>query len=67
MSGSRTYSALAVERIVRVTDKAVLVRVDGDDYWFPRSTIEDGEDIEAGHEELDLHVQEWVLEERGLL
>ncbi|TXG96259.1 MAG: hypothetical protein E6R08_09810 [Nevskiaceae bacterium] len=51
--------------ITRTTDKAVLVVIDDEEHWIPRSVCLDGDALETGDE--DLIVADWWLEKEGLL
>lgn len=51
--------------ITRTTDKAVLVTMDGENHWIPRSVCLDGDALEVGDD--DLIVADWWLEKEGLL
>ena len=55
--------------IVAMTDGAVLCDDGDDEYWIPRSCIEDGEDIDYDDIEktLTLNVAEWFAEKEGLI
>jgi hypothetical protein len=55
------------DRIVHMTDKAILFKIEDDDVWLPKSVIADVEDLEdhdmgePGH----FSVPRWVAVERG--
>lgn len=51
--------------ITKATDKAVLISVDGEDHWVPRSVCLDGDALAVGDD--DLIVADWWLEKEGLL
>lgn len=51
--------------ITKATGKAVLVVIEGDEHWIPRSVCLDGDALETGDE--DLIVADWWLEKEGLL
>ena len=60
---------LEVERVKRVTDKALLVEIDGVEYFVPKSVIVDGETITAESEAGDegtMLVKGWWARDRGL-
>ena len=54
-------------RVIRTTDKAVLVEVDdGEEVWIPLSQVEDnGEDLKDGDKGV-LFISEWWAEREGL-
>lgn len=51
--------------VTRTTDAAVLVTIDGEEHWVPRSVCLGGEDIAEG--DTDLIVADWWLIKEGLL
>lgn len=57
-------------RIVRITDKAILVSDDGDETWIPKSEVCDESEIN-GHSDIDdegpLVLPEWLAIEKGLV
>lgn len=60
---------LEVERVKRVSDKALLCEIDGEEYWVPKSQIVDGGAVTAESEEGaegDIVVTAWWAHERGL-
>ena len=51
------------------TDRAVLLEIDGEDRWIPRSVIEDGfdpSDENAKGDEVELQIKSWFAEREGL-
>ncbi len=69
MSDADLTIELEVERVKRVTDKALLCLVDGVDYWIPRSQIVEGGTLDADADEDsggDMLVTAWWAHERGL-
>ena len=57
---------LDCERIEKITDKAMLAVIDGEEVWLPLSQIADSDDYEEGDEDLTLSVTEWIAEQKGL-
>jgi len=56
------YIEIETDEIVKVTAEAVLVRIDKEEVWVPKSQIYDGVDFGyscEGEEGLVLEVQEW--------
>ena len=55
---------------VRATDMAILVEIDGNEYWLPLSQLGDdselGEDSGRG-EDGSVFVPEWLAAEKGLV
>lgn len=56
-------------RVVKATDKAVLVEYEEEEYWMPRSQIvvEESEvyDVEGDHGALV--ITEWIAQQKGLV
>jgi hypothetical protein len=65
MSASR-FVHLDVEEVLRVTDKALLLRVDGEDVWIPLSQIDDAGQYEQGDHDVTVSVTEWIAKQKGL-
>jgi hypothetical protein len=60
------YVHLEVERIQRVTDKALLLLLkDGEEVWIPLSQVADGYDYQEGDENCTVSVTEWIAELEG--
>lgn len=60
------YRTVAVERVVAETDAAVLLTVDGDDRWVPKSLIENPAALDVGDVDIEVEVAEWFAEKEGL-
>lgn len=61
------YVCIEIDKILRETDKAFLVRIDGDETWLPKSQMADWEDYEVGDVDLEISVTEWIAKEKELL
>ena len=48
------------------TDRAVLAVIEGDEYWVPKSQIDDDSEVWKKDEEGTLVVSEWWAEQEGL-
>lgn len=57
---------LAVEKFIRSTDKALLVRLadTGTDEWFPKSHIVEQDQDDAGHGTIT--VSRWIARQKGV-
>lgn len=69
MNEPRYYEDPFEVRVLKVTDKAVLLQFIDDDQesWIPFSQIEDnGEDLEEGYEG-EVYLTEWIAKTKGLL
>lgn len=62
-SDSVEYVTLHCE-VLRTTDKAVLVELNGEEVWIPRSQCEGGDDIDEGDD--SINVTRWFADKRGL-
>lgn len=55
-----------VERVKRATEKAILVVVEGEDIWIPRSEIHDDSEVwDEGHDGT-LVIPLWLAEQKGI-
>lgn len=61
-----SYIHLDVERIARETDMALLLVIDGDELWVPKSVIADADTYGEGDEDVTVSVQMWFAEKEGL-
>jgi hypothetical protein len=64
--GASRFVTVNVDKILRETDKAFLVEIDGDEVWLPFSQVADFNDYAEGDEDLELSVTEWIANEKGL-
>jgi hypothetical protein len=48
------------------SDSAILVDVEGEEVWLPKSVVGDFDDAEPG-DTIDLKIPEWLAEDRGLI
>ena len=53
--------------ILQVTEKAVLIRYDGEKHWIPKSQMAYPDDFEPGDVDLTVSVTEWIAEQKGIL
>lgn len=57
------YIETEVRKIVAATAKAFLCRLDdGEEYWIPRSRVEDANDFEAGETDCVMYISDWFLD-----
>lgn len=61
------YIHLDVSEIKRVTEKAMLVRVDGEEHWLPLSQVADADDYNEGDVNCTVSITEWIAREKGLM
>lgn len=65
---SSNYVHLDVEEIVKETDKALLLRLDGgEEVWVPLSQVADADDYSAGDMDCTVSVTEWFARKEGLV
>ena len=62
---SRTMHKFDVT-FIRETDMAILVEVEGDEFWLPKSQIDWLGCAEEG-DEIEVRVPEWLAEEKELM
>jgi len=65
MRGEDT-ACITVEEILREKLKAILVLYEGKEYWLPRSQIL-GYDGNQGDKNIQIEVEQWILEEKGMV
>lgn len=65
MSNKETVT---VEDVVAIgqTDKALLVKIEGDEVWIPQSVIHDDSEVYKQGDEGDLVIYRWFAEKEGL-
>lgn len=56
-----------VERVERETELALLLLIDGNKVWVPKSQIDGAEEIGEGDEDIEVEVAEWWAEKEGLV
>lgn len=59
------YIDLGDAEVIAVTDRAVLVELDGEERWFPRAVLRDGDDAGRG-DTITLEVESWFASKEGL-
>lgn len=48
------------------TDAAILVEIEGEDYWIPKSQIHDDSEVYKRDTSGTLVISEWIATEKGL-
>lgn len=48
------------------TDKAILVLIEGEQYWIPQSQIDDESEVWRKGDEGTLVISEWIAYEKGI-
>ncbi len=65
--GASGWVHITAEVIVRITEKAMLIRIDEDsEVWLPLSQIADSDGYEKGDEDIDIAITEFIAREKGL-
>lgn len=54
-------------RVIRATKAAILVDVEGEEYWIPQSQVDDDSEIWKQGDEGELVVSEWFAGRAGLV
>ncbi len=63
-----TYVDLDVDKILRMTEKAVQVLlVGGEELWIPKSQIKDPADLDIGATQVTLSIAEWFAKQKDLI
>lgn len=52
--------------IKRVTDKAMLIEWEEEEFWLPLSQVADADDYEAGDQHCNISITEWIAKEKGI-
>ncbi len=67
MSNS-SYVHLEDCEVIRLTDSAALIDVDGERIWLPLSQMAPGEadKLEAGDEHVTISVTKWIAKQKGI-
>jgi hypothetical protein len=60
------YVHLDVDLVKRITDKAMLCVIDGEDVWLPLSQVADADSFDEGDEDCTVSVTQWIAEQKGL-
>lgn len=60
------YVHVEVEEILRETERAFLVRFDGEETWLPKACIADADCYDAGDVNVTISVREGIAREKGL-
>ncbi len=58
---------IQVERVAAETDLALLLVIDAEEVWVPKSCISDPDEIAVGDEEIEVNVAEWIAQREGLV
>ena len=64
--GASNWVHLDVDRIKRITDKAMLVEIDGEDVWLPLSQVDNPSRFDEHDEDITVSITSWLANEKGL-
>lgn len=66
--GQSNYVHLEGCDILAVTEKAVLIKFDDEQYWIPVSQLAEREDHphDAGDKDVTVSITEWIANEKGI-
>lgn len=62
----KTFVEIDVDEIVHVTGKAILVKVDGNEVWIPKSQLETVFAHRKGDTDVTLSITEWIADQKRL-
>lgn len=57
---------LDVEKVVKETENALLILLEGEEIWIPKSQVSEPETYGEGDEEVTISVTEWIAKQKGL-
>lgn len=55
-----------VDEVIRLTERAMLVHIDGEEVWLPLSGVADADDYMPGDQNVTLSIRDWLAREKGL-
>ena len=64
---SDDYVDVYFDDVIAKTVKAVLIEIDGDEQWVPRSTLDNDDDLDVHGGPGTLYVAEWFAIKEGLV
>lgn len=67
MADHRNKARFDGVRCIRETDAALLVVIDGQQHWMPKSHVDDDSEVYAEGHDGELVVSEWIAVEKGLV
>ena len=63
---SHSYVHVDIDEVVKETEGAFLVLIEGEQYWLPKSQIADAKDYEEGDCGCTMSVTEFIAKQKGL-
>jgi len=64
--GMTKYVHLEGCRVIRDTEKAILIEYNGEQHWLPRSVVSNGDNYEQGDKDLTISIPEKWANEKGI-
>lgn len=59
------YISLGDAEVIAATERAVLVELDGEERWFPRAVLRDGDAADKG-DVIEVELEAWFASKEGL-
>jgi len=56
------FYPVAIDEVIHTTDSAVLVDIDGEEIWIPKSALE----RDVIWSDMEIYVAEWFLNRKGI-
>lgn len=53
-------------KVIKATDKALLVKIEGEEVWIPQSQIDDDSEVYRAGDEGCLVVSQWIADQKGI-
>lgn len=54
-------------KCTKETDKALLVEIEGEEHWIPKSMVDDDSEVYSVGDEGQLVISEWFAKKEGLI
>lgn len=64
MSGKETFGDVTC---IAESDKAILVDIEGEEFWIPKSEVDDDSEVWSDGDEGDLIISTFIARKRGLI
>lgn len=61
------YHHLDVQEVLRETEKAFLLLIDGEEHWVPRSCVANADNYSQGDENCTMSVADYICRQKGLI
>lgn len=53
-------------KVIKATDKALLVKIEDEEVWIPQSQIDDDSEVYKAGDEGDLVISQWIADQKGI-